>query len=102
MDQTNSEHIIKSPVRSRQSSDEHACVCLYIYIYIYIYIYTSFIQCKQIIKTFVLSEKLTNVESMNHVERVEKTGGMQPISMTSRTDNLFSFGHFVPIISTFL
>ena len=26
VDQTNSEHIIKSPVRSRQSSDEHACV----------------------------------------------------------------------------
>ena len=74
----------------------HVCV------YIYIYIYTSFIQCKQIIKTFVLSEKLTNVERMNHVARVEETGGMQPISMTSRTDNLLSFGHFVPIISTFL
>ena len=62
---------------------------------------TSFIQCKKIIKTVVLSENLTNTERPNHVSRVEQTGGIQPIFMASRTDNLFSFYHFVPIISTF-
>ena len=65
---------------------------------------TSFIQCKKIIKTVVLSEKLTNIERPNHVARVEQTGGMQPIFMASHADtpcNLFSFYHFVPIISTF-
>ena len=62
---------------------------------------TSFIQCKQIIKTVVLREKLTNIERPNHVARVEQTGGIQPIFMASRTDNRFSFYHFVPIISTF-
>ena len=45
---------------------------------------TSFIQCKQIIKTVVLSEK-----RLNHVVRVEETGGIQPIFMASRTDNLY-------------
>ena len=62
---------------------------------------TSFIQCKQIIKTVVLSEKLANIEHPNHVARDEETGGIQPIFMASRTDNLFSFYQFVPIISTF-
>ena len=33
---------------------------------------TSFIQCKQIIKTVVLSEKLTNIESLNHVGESRK------------------------------
>ena len=32
---------------------------------------TSFIQCNQIIKTVVLSEKLTNIEHLNHVAPVE-------------------------------
>ena len=50
---------------------------------------TSFIQCKQIIKTVVLSEKLTNIERLNHVARVEETGGIRPIFMASRTDNRF-------------
>ena len=36
---------------------------------------TSFIQCKQIIKTVVLSEKLINIERLNHAARVEETGG---------------------------
>ena len=49
---------------------------------------TSFIQCKQI-KTVVLSEKLTNIERLNHVARVEETGGIRPIFMASRTDNRF-------------
>ena len=40
---------------------------------------TSFIQCKQIIKTVVLSEKLANIEHLNHVARDEETGGIQPI-----------------------
>ena len=62
---------------------------------------TSFIQYKQIIKTVVLSEKLTNIERLNHFARVEETGRIQPIFMASRTDDLFSFYHFVPIISTF-
>ena len=59
---------------------------------------TSFIQCKQIIKTVVFSEKLTNIERLNHVARVEETGGIRPIFMASRTDNRFSFYHFVPIM----
>ena len=63
---------------------------------------TSFIQCKQIIKTVVLSEKLTNIEHLNNVARVAETGGIRPIFMASRTDNIFSFYHFVPIILTFL
>ena len=50
---------------------------------------TSFIQCKKIIKTVVLSEKLTNIERLNHVARVEETGGIRPIFMASRTDNRF-------------
>ena len=37
---------------------------------------TSFIQCKQNIKTVVLSEKLTNIERLNHVALVEETGGI--------------------------
>ena len=60
---------------------------------------TSFIQCKQIIKTFVLSEKLTNIERLDHVARVEETGGIQPISMASRTDNLF---FIFPLCSNYL
>ena len=50
---------------------------------------TSFIQCKQSIKTVVLSEKLTNIERLNHVALVEETGGVQLIFMASRTDNRF-------------
>ena len=50
---------------------------------------TSFIQCKQSIKTVVLNEKLTNIERLNHVARVEETGGIRPIFMASRTDNRF-------------
>ena len=50
---------------------------------------TSFIQCKQIIKTVVLSEKLTNIERLNHVARVEETGGIRHIFMASGTDNRF-------------
>ena len=50
---------------------------------------TSFIQCKQIIKTVVLSENLTNIERLNHVARVEETGGIRPIYMASHTDNRF-------------
>ena len=58
---------------------------------------TSSIHCKQIIKTVVLSEKLTNIECPN-----EETGGIQPISMASKPyRQSFSFYHFVPIISTF-
>ena len=59
---------------------------------------TSFIQCKQIIKTVVLNEKLTDIERLNHIARVEETDGIRPIFMASRTDNLFSFYHFVSII----
>ena len=62
---------------------------------------TSYIQCKQSIKTVVLKVKLTNIERPNHVARDEETGGIQLICMASRTDTLFSFYHFVPIISTF-
>ena len=40
---------------------------------------TSFIQCKQIIKTVVLSEKLTNIDRLNHVARVKDTSGIRPI-----------------------
>ena len=50
---------------------------------------TSFIQCKQSIKTVVLSEKLTNIERLNHVALVEETGGIRLIFMASRTDNRF-------------
>ena len=50
---------------------------------------TSFIQCKQSIKTVVLSEKLTNIESINHVALAEETGGIRLIFMASRTDNCF-------------
>ena len=42
-----------------------------------------------------------NIRRPNHVLRDEETSGIQPISMASRTDNRFSFYHFVPIISTF-
>ena len=35
---------------------------------------TSFSQCKKNIQTVVLSEKLTNMERLNHVARVEETG----------------------------
>ena len=56
---------------------------------------TLSIQCKQIIKTVVLNEKLIlNIRTMSH----EETVGIQPISMASRTDNAFSFCIFVPII----
>ena len=48
-----------------------------------------------------MSEKLTNIERLNHVARVEETSGIQPIFIASCTENLFSFYHFVPIISTF-
>ena len=34
---------------------------------------------QKIIKTVVLSAKLTNIERLNHVVRVEQTGGIQPI-----------------------
>ena len=50
---------------------------------------TSFNQCKQIIKTVVLSEKLTNIERLNHVARVEETGGNRPIFMASRKRQSF-------------
>ena len=40
-----------------------------------------------------------NIDRPNHVAaRDEETGTFQPISMASRTDYLFSFYHFVPII----
>ena len=55
---------------------------------------TSFIQCKQVIKTVVLCEKLTNMERLNHVMRVEETSGIQPIFIASRTDNLFHFTNY--------
>ena len=42
-----------------------------------------------------------NIEHLNHVARVEETGGIRPIFMASRTDNLFSFYHFIPIVSIF-
>ena len=63
---------------------------------------TSPIHCKKMIKTAVLSEKLSNIERLNHVGQDEETGGIQPISMASRTDSLFSFYNVVPIILTFL
>ena len=50
---------------------------------------TSFIQCKKNIKTVVLSEKLTNIERLNYVARVEETGGIRPIFMASRKDDRF-------------
>ena len=62
---------------------------------------TSFIQYKQIIKTVVLSKKLTNIKHPNHVAQDEETGRIQPTFMASRTDNLYTFYHFVPIILTF-
>ena len=65
------------------------------------HLYPSFIQCKQIIKTVVLSEKLMNIERLNHVARLEETDGFRPIFMASRTDNRFKFYYFVPIMSTF-
>ena len=37
---------------------------------------TSFIQCKQSIKTAIFSEKLTNIKRLNHVALVEETGGI--------------------------
>ena len=43
----------------------------------------SFIQCKQSIKTVVLSEKLTNIERLNHVALVEETGGIRLIFMAT-------------------
>ena len=49
---------------------------------------TSFIQCKQIIKTVVFNEQLTNIERLNHVARFQETG-IRPIFMASRTDNRF-------------
>ena len=50
---------------------------------------TSSIQCQKIIKIVVLSEKLTNTDRPKNVARDEETGGIQPISMASCTDNLF-------------
>ena len=50
---------------------------------------TSFIQCKQSIKTVVFSEKRTYIERLNYVALVEETGGIRLIFMASRTDNRF-------------
>ena len=62
---------------------------------------TSSIHCKQIIKTVVLSENLTNIERPNHVALDEETGGFQPIFLASHTDNLFFILPLLPIISKF-
>ena len=48
---------------------------------------TSSIQCNQLIRKVVLSEKLTNIERPNHVARDEEIGRIQVIYIASRTDN---------------
>ena len=63
---------------------------------------TSFIQCKTIIKTVGLSEKLTNIECLNHVARVAKPSGILPIFMASRTDNLFHFTTLFQLFQLFI
>ena len=62
---------------------------------------TSFIQCKQMFKTVVLSEKLTNIERLNHVARVEETGGIRPIFMARRTVYRQSF-LILPLCSNYV
>ena len=52
---------------------------------------TMTMHSKQIIKTVVFIEKLTNIERPNHVALDEETGEFQPTCMASRTDNFFSF-----------
>ena len=51
---------------------------------------TLSIQCKQIIQTVVLSEKLTNIERPNHVTQKPETEGIRLICMASRIDNKFN------------
>ena len=63
---------------------------------------TSFIQCKQIIKSVALSKKLTNIDRPNHVARDEETSGIQHMSMASRIHNLFNFTTIIQLFQLFM